>query len=98
MIIKKADFVISISVFLISIANKFSVKSLVVWKLVLTLNSFCNYRSPNQQRYLCIILSLQKKIEPHLFVLHIPQFIWQDLKIKFKGFNRRKKYVLKIGI
>ena len=44
------------------------------------------------------VISLQKKIEPHVFVLSILQFIWQDLAIVCKSFNMRKKYVLIIGI
>ena len=39
---------------------------------------------------LCNILSLQKKIEPHVFFLSILQLIWQDLAIECKSFNRRK--------
>ena len=32
--------------------------------------------------------SLQKKIEPYVFVLPIPQFIWQYLVITSKSFNK----------
>ena len=42
--------------------------------------------------------SLQKKIEPRVFVLSILQFIWQDLAIACRSFNKRKKYALIIGI
>ena len=45
-----------------------------------------------------ITLSLQKWIEPHVFVLSILQFVWQDLGIACKSFNSRKKYVLITGI
>ena len=44
------------------------------------------------------VISLQKKIEPRVFVLSILQFIWQDLAIACKSFNRRKNYALIIGI
>ena len=37
-------------------------------------------------------------MEPHVFVLSILQFIWQDSAIACKGFNRRKKYIMIIGI
>ena len=40
-----------------------------------------------------ITLSLQKWIEPHVFVLSILQFVWQDLGIACKSFNSRKKYI-----
>ena len=33
----------------------------------------------------------KKKIEPRVFVLSILQFIWQDLSIACKSFNRKKK-------
>ena len=52
----------------------------------------------NWQLYLCNILPLQKQIESNVFVLSVFQFIWQGLVIAFKSFNRRKKYVLIIGI
>ena len=40
------------------------------------------------------VISLQKKIEPRVFVLSILQFIWQDLAIACRSFYRRKKYAL----
>ena len=58
------------------------------------LNNFCNCRIPDQQLYLHNTLSYWKLIEPHFFVLSILQFIWRDLAIASKSFNRRKKYVL----
>ena len=44
------------------------------------------------------ILFLQKQNESHIFVLSVFQFIWCDLATVFKSFDRRKKYVLIIGI
>ena len=44
------------------------------------------------------MLSLQKKIEPHVFVFSFPQFIWQDLAISYKSSIGEKQYVLFIGI
>ena len=37
------------------------------------------------------VISLQKKIEPNVFVLPISQFVWQDLVIACKSFIRIKK-------
>ena len=36
------------------------------------------------------VISLQKKIGPHVFVLPIPQFIWQDLAIAWKSSKGKK--------
>ena len=44
------------------------------------------------------LIYLQKNIEPRVFVLSILQFIWQDLAIACRSFNRRKKYALITGI
>ena len=52
-------------------------------------------QNSNWQLYPCDILASQKKIEPHLY---ISQFIWQDLAIACKGFNKKKWYVLSTGI
>ena len=43
-------------------------------------------------------ISLQKKIEPRVFVLTILQLTWQNLAIACKSFDRREKYSLIIGI
>ena len=36
------------------------------------------------------LTSLQKKIGPYVFVLSIPQFIWQDLAIAWKSSEGKK--------
>ena len=42
-------------------------------------------------RELSILIELQ--IEPHFFLHFILQFIWQDLAIAFKNFNKRKSKI-----
>ena len=44
------------------------------------------------------VISLQKEIESRVFVLTILQFIWQNLPVACKNYDRRKKYALIIGI
>ena len=65
---------------------------------IFQLINFCNCRILSYQLYICNILYLQKNIEPHVFALPILQFIWQDLVIACRSFNRRKTFVLIIGI
>ena len=65
---------------------------------VFQLINFCNCRIHDQHFYLYNILSLQKQIEPHAFVLSVLQFILSDLATVLKIFNRKKKYILIIGI
>ena len=43
--------------------------------IIFQLINFCSCRIPNKQLYLCNILSLQKKIEAHVFVLSIPHLL-----------------------
>ena len=45
---------------------------------------------PISKLYVYNILSLQKMIEPHVFVLSIPQFVWQDLAISCKSLKGEK--------
>ena len=40
------------------------------------------------------VISLQKKIGPHVFVLPIPQFIWQDLAIAWKSSKGEKVCII----
>ena len=61
---------------------------------IFQLISFCNCRIPNKQLYVCNILSLQQKIEPHVFVLSIPQFTWQDLTIACKSSKGEKGSII----
>ena len=47
---------------------------------IFQLINFCDSRIHNWQLYLC-----KKKIEPHVFVFSILQFIWQDLATAYKS-------------
>ena len=53
---------------------------------------------PTSNFIFVIILFFERNTEPHIFVLSIFQFIWKDLVIACKSFNRRKNYVLVIGV